>query len=265
MVFVHPGGFPVKHYQSLAMALEGWGFDLVEIPLCPAYWKVAPEHGGKDSRALEIIQHIILTVQDAHGTARPLILGGWSMGGVFSHALASHWPNPSQIRRLVMVDSIAPTLTSRASPSAQVTSRRMVLGWFVDYFNALKQCQLSLPWFSRWISEEKLTQTLYQQAKDQGALDKSSSIHGFMKVLSSYTEGLSYNAVLTAGLPVKKYQGDVRLIKARHGLLNRWRHQDLGWRELSPDISIDTVECNHYSLLSETRPRMTLARHISGR
>lgn len=263
MILIHPGGFPVRHYQSLAKQLAGWGVDLIEIPLCPPYWRIS-EGNETDQRALDIVQHIISVEQEAYGQDRPLTLGGWSLGGVFAHACACLWPDPSRIERIILIDSIAPSLATHSSASGSRGSRRRVLQWFTDYFNALKQCNLSLPWLAHWLPEEMLLRSLYQQALKQGALDKSVSIHGFLKVLSSYTEGLVRNGELVSGLPMKRYAGRAQLIRARRGLPGTERHQDLGWLELVSDLSISTVDGNHYTLLSESRPSQELARNIVG-
>lgn len=249
LVCIHPGWLAVHHYQALADAMPGWSIHVVEIGLCPQYWQAPAGEGGVDRRADDLVDHIVDALCSRFPAA-PIVLSGWSFGGVIAHAVAGRWPLPGQIKALAMLDSIAPR------PGVDLgrvrRARRVSARWFVQYFNAHKGCSLRLPWWRPIADEQVVLRFLHRQALRQGAVQPGTSYQGFRKLFTGFTDGLARNGRLAAGLTARHFGGPALLFRARRGLLRRFmlfRH--MGWGSLTTRLELSTVPFDHYTVLTD--------------
>ena len=247
LLCVHPGGLPGHYYGVLAEALPEWSIYIADIGFSSMYWQ-----GSKTPATAmpALVDEIRAAAVDAL-PAGPLVLCGWSFGGAVAHALARAWPQPERIVLLTMLDSIAPIPGSDFGRS--VRKRRLAASWFVQYLNSQKKCALRLAWWPPPRDEHALLNGLLQQAITQKAVSGGTTLPGFRKVFTSFAEGLLRNGRLASALRMEPYAGRTLLIRARRGLLWRFRIvRHMGWRRYAPDLVLHSVDSNHYTLLAES-------------
>lgn len=255
---VHPGGLPGRHYAALADALPGWSIHLADIGLSGVYWQ-----GGDDPEsAMPALVEEIRAAALAALPDGPLVLCGWSFGGAVAHALARAWPQQERIVLLTMLDSIAPAPGGDFGRS--VRRRRLAARWFVQYMNAQKRSALRLVWWRPPRDEQQLLTDLLQQAIAQNVVAAGTTLPGFRKVFTSFAEGLLRNGRLAGALRLAPYAGRTLLIRARNGLLWRFRIvRHMGWRPYAPDLVVHSVDSDHYTLLTDTARMQDIGARIA--
>lgn len=261
LVYFHPGGLPSSLAARLKDKFSQWRILRVEMMLCAPYVEATKKDGRVindiDTIAKNILEHLNNKLPPDH----PVVFIGWSFGGVVSYQVAQLWQH-KQKPDLVFIDSIAPV--SGQSFSEKNISEKQTLNWFVEYLQCLKSCQLkiNLPFFGG-VDEEKILRDVLSQAIAQGAFDKNTKYVAFRKVFTTFTQGLMRNSKLTATYTAAPFPGRALLIRAKKGLLWRFKFiRDMGWKPLIDNLTMTSIDVDHYEIISQPSSVQTIETKI---
>ena len=234
-------------YDPLANALQGnANVDVLDLQAVPEY----QVHGG---RGLSV--HSIAERLEAAGNlsaiTTPLVLVGWSFGGVIAQCLASRLPTPPA--HLVVLDSIAPV--DGYKPSVAEIGQGTLLDWCAQYLEAKRGTLLPEEYIAGEILEE-----LLWLCTSSGTLPVDTSLPGLTKIFDTYVAGLERNSLLTAPHHPVRLDVPITAVRATRSLVEE--PGALGYQRLSTsDVTVHTVAGSHYSMLIHPEPVSSIA-HI---
>ncbi|GGO92418.1 alpha/beta fold hydrolase [Wenjunlia tyrosinilytica] len=262
---VHPGALPADVHRALAAALpEGSGLTVLDLSAVPEYFDAALA-GGRADTTLEALAAKLRAEFEAlpEGPVhdgRPYVLAGWSFGGVLALEMARQMSEGRRPRRLVLLDSIAPTQAYQQPDEA--LDPPLLLGWFAMYLGAKRQRRIRV-FASRLAghsAEDGLLQVL-DAAVAAGALSPDTPMPGLRKLYDTYVDGLLRNNRLTAPYRPGPAHAPIVLIKAEGSLIPE--DPTLGWEELAPHgLELHTAPGDHYTMLARQDSAEMIARLV---
>jgi|GEM_PF-2472921 len=247
LIYFHPGGLPSKTIKQMTSHLTNWRIYVVELMLCAEFVESINQQGELQTSIPSIAKNI--QSQLAIDDFKDALFVGWSFGGVIAYEVASLF-EPEHQPKLVLLDSIAPI--SEFKFSDKNVASMQIVQWFMQYIQSLKGCvlQKKFKWYFQ-SDTNVILNDLLEQAKVQSAFDRMTKLVGFRKVFETFTQGLIRNTRLTAQYNASPYQQPVMLIRASNGMLNRFKWiRHMGWKSLIPNLTIKTLNCDHYQMIS---------------
>lgn len=246
VVFVHPGALSADVYGVAADAVADAvptpvAIDVLDLQAVPEYYQQAGA-----GLTIETLAERLAAAAGLAQMSGPVVLVGWSFGGVLAHAMAARMPTPA--RRLVVLDSIAAVEGNK--PEVDELEPQTLLDWCYRYLEAKRG--VSFPVHLRPTSLAELLEicTAY------GALPADTALAGLTKVYDTYVEGLRRNSHLTRDFVPPTVGVPITAVRAQTSLVGE--AGPLGYDRLTTAGCV-TVSCpgSHYSML--TRPASVAA------
>lgn len=241
LVLAHPSGGNVYCYRALARALDApvdvYALQHADIAGFPAI--------------VDKARHYMDAVV-AQLAGRPLILGGWSMGGTIAHEML-RLAAPSQVAGLVLID--APAAYRRMAPDAAT-----VRAWFIEEFlggqgidAALPAMRSALRALARYSDEQAFAQAIaLAGAQDRADSTGLAQLHA---VFASHIRALSRHRLTPAGpdaptaLSIKAGRLLPLLRRHRHAGRDCW-----GWSDALGQVQVRVFpDLDHYSVVDADR------------
>jgi len=257
---VHPGALSVEVYQTLARALPDAEVYALDLGALPEFAQAALTGGRSTMRIEEIAAWCVHALADHPLAANPVVLVGWSFGGVVAHAMVAQLPADRLPCAVVLLDSIAPVASFRFHEEDFGTA--VLLDWFAMYLGAKRHVQLRVGEadFAGLGLEAGLNAVL-ADALATGALLPGTTYAGLRKVYETYADGLRRNSLFVDPYHPAAARTPMVLLRARHGLLPGG--DDLGWGELAArGLSVETCPDDHYTMLTAPESVADIARAI---
>lgn len=250
LICFHPGGLSSAFYREFDKAMSHWNLVLVELQLNELYLNAYnKELNNLNHNIDEITQNIMTDLGDIKGQNLSFI--GWSFGGVIAHKIACDIAN-ARGTKLILLDSIAPVFDFNPGKKR---SSHIIVKWFIEFLNALKDCQLSLP-------KIKIVENNYDdflvglltETKRQGVFDDRTKMSGFKKLFTTFLGGMHKNSSLTTSFKPDKFLGDTLLIRASNGLFWRFKLlRTMGWKSITTVLETLTITTDHYRLVGDKK------------
>ncbi|WP_330301465.1 thioesterase domain-containing protein [Streptomyces sp. NBC_00503] len=257
---VHPGALDAAVHQSLAEALpDGAGLTVLDLSALPEYWQAALT-GGHAATTVEELAGRLATELTAALDEHPYSLAGWSFGGVIAQSLVEQLPADRRPRRLVLLDSIAPTDVYK--PSDDELDPTLLLGWFALYLGAKRGAPVT-PDAERLAgaSIEDGLPVVLEAAVTSGALKADTPIFGLRKLYDTYVDGLLRNNRLTAPYQAAPSSVPLVLVTAEGSLIPD--DPTLGWEPLAPlGLTTHRSPGDHYTMLSRPDAAAVIAQLV---
>ncbi|MEU3771851.1 alpha/beta fold hydrolase [Streptomyces sp. NPDC032472] len=262
---VHPGALDAEVHRTLAEALPGGtGLTVLDLSALPEYWEAALTGGRAATTVEDLAGRLadeLVRARTADGAdGRPYTLAGWSFGGVIAQALVERLPAGQRPRRLVLLDSIAPT--DAYKPSDEELNPTLLLGWFALYLGA-KRGQPVVPDAERLAGAgiEDGLQAVLEAAVAGGALRADTPVFGLRKLYDTYVDGLLRNNRLTAPYRAVPSSVPLVLVTAEGSLIPD--DPTLGWEPLAPHgLTTHRSPGDHYTMLSRPDAAAVIARLV---
>ncbi|GAA1581566.1 thioesterase domain-containing protein [Streptomyces globosus] len=262
---VHPGALDAEVHRTLAAALPaGSGLTVLDLSALPEYWEAALT-GGRAATTVEDLAGRLAAellgarAEDARaggsptggspsGDARPYTLAGWSFGGVVAQALVERLPAGQRPRRLVLLDSIAPT--DAYKPSDEELDPTLLLGWFALYLGAKRGTPVAPdPERLAGADVDRGLEAVLDAAVAAGALKAGTPVFGLRKLYDTYVDGLLRNNRLTTPYEAVPSSVPLVLVTAEGSLIPD--DPTLGWEPLAPrGLTLHRSPGDHYTMLS---------------
>lgn len=230
-VWVHPVGGGVDCYRALADAL----------PFQAAAFGMQLAHEGREDGDLlcALASRYVAALLERWKQPAPLILGGWSFGGLVAYEMAVQLRRRGQpVALLVLIDSALPG-TVLQEPS---TSLPLFPAAGSVSTASMRQS------LREWIDPEPAAQsrTKWEQLSESDVI----RLYGILKA----------NLAAARSYQPHSYEGAVLSFVASRPLADcRW-----SWREVAPSTEIELIEADHYSILQSPGVQ-SLARAIQDR
>ncbi len=251
---VHPGALPADvHRGGIAAAMSGGlGLTVLDLGALPEYWEAALTGGRAETTLEDLADRLRGHLENAHEDG-PVVLAGWSFGGVVAHAMVELLDPALRPERLVLLDSIAPTEAYKQPDDALRPD--LLLDWFAMYLGVKRGRAIPLD-YDRLLgcdTESGLALVL-EAAIAAGALPADTAPPGLRKLYTTYVDGLLRNNRLTDPYRPRPAVLPLTLISAERGLIPD--DPTLGWEPLAAHgLSLRRCPGDHYTML--TRPDAT--------
>jgi pimeloyl-ACP methyl ester carboxylesterase len=261
---VHPGALSVDVYKTLAKALPEAEIHALDLGALPEFAQAALTGGEPPMRLEELAAWCLQALGDHPLAANPVVLVGWSFGGVVAHAMAAQLPADRLPRAVVLLDSIAPVPSFRYQEADFDVA--VVLDWFAMYLGAKRHVPLTVG--TATFAGLGLKAGLIAVLADgiaTGALLPGTTYAGLRKVYDTYADGLRRNSLFVDVYRAAAARTPLVLLRARHGLLPGG--DDLGWGELAGPgprggLIVETCPDDHYTMLTAPESVAAIARAI---
>jgi thioesterase domain-containing protein len=258
IVFIHPVGGGVQCYQGIADALQ-----------CPVAAIEAPALRGDDPkspRTVEAIAKRYLQMLNASSVAPPVALAGWSFGGLIAFEMATRLKADGRGAPFVVLldayvssgDGTTDTRLRRSlrlagadaatSPARELSLDAEMLGFFLRDLSP--EGSLADDWLHELDAEahEPANADLLVDARRLiGRAHARGLLRGLPEddAVRMFEVFRLHVAAAERYRPVR-YDGPVLLVAAeRSGVAAAD-----GWREIAPNLQVERIDADHYSLLS---------------
>lgn len=236
-VFIHPSSGSVLCYADLIRQLD---------PEQPFYGlQTVGDKGDIENMAACYVEE--LSAMDLQG---PLILGGWSMGGIIAFEMARQLNERGrEVAHVVLIDSPVPTGTAAVPDEEDLIVR------FVSDLARLAGTEVPLPALSGRLVEEVIA-IAAESARAHGALPPDTSLDDFRRLFSTFRA----NVLAESRFAPAPYGGAVLLLQGSDNSKAALEESARGWRTLAQGpFRFGLVPGDHYSLLTGVNARALAA------
>lgn len=242
-VMIHPPGGIVACYRELAEHCQ---------PYHPFYAVRSrglsadePLPGSLQEMAADYVHAI-----QQQGLQGPLILGGWSLGGIVAYEVARQWLARSRtVTKLVLLDTTIP-----AGISDQVSEGSGEVGQ--EY-----GLDLSLAELLRLNPQEQLP-LLWQHARQLGVLDTDAPEATVQRLLGELKRLFHHHLQLVMNYRLQPLPVSVLLVRPRDIPVTVTGPTDRGWSRLVPTVHTVYTSGQHHSMIQSPHVQ-ELARHLT--
>lgn len=250
---VHPGALPSEVYRNLAAALEpGAGLTVCDLGLLPDYGEAAPV-GPRDVVGVPELARQVVAELEPERRRPSWTLLGWSFGGLVAYEIASQLPRERQPDRVVLLDSIAPTIRSRHPDDS--LDQAQLFAWFSMYLGARRGCELRLPAGATIV--DLAAELARVSAADPTV--RTETPMGLTGLYRGYVNGVLRNVRFVDAYRPARATFPLVVVTAERSL--RPGDATLGWHHLAlAGIEVRTCPGDHYTMITRPDAALMIAR-----
>ncbi|MEV0700904.1 thioesterase domain-containing protein [Saccharopolyspora sp. NPDC050389] len=257
VVVTHPGALLVRSYEALAEELGGIGLGVLQIDKIPEYRRSMLGGEPLEITVAEIAERFVAEIHEFAGD-RPVVLLGWSFGGVLAYGTAERLAADRVVEHLFLLDSIAPGEGDPGKKFGDSLPSREGLDWFAMYFGAKRGAPLGFAYsdFENMTTTEGLSAIL-ERCKQRGIMERDTSVAGLRKVFEAFVDGILRNKQLHDGFDPGPPAFPVTLVRPQRGLFDDV--SSLGWEPVVGDVAVHYCPGDHYTMFSNPEAAKSIA------